>query len=141
MYLCRLCSAFKLSRYSHQARQLGFIQTLNQADHPTPHTFGLVPRVPFFWRVGGGVHRINVKSELSPCFLQSLLLIFLLFSSANLFKLLSPFLLSPSLISKPLSLRAAGAQLCVFDCMCVCIRVCACAVVWVFSGTVLPHRT
>lgn len=51
-YLCRLSSAFKLSRYSHQARQLGFIQTLNQADHPTPHTFGPVPCAPFFCRGG-----------------------------------------------------------------------------------------
>lgn len=43
-----------------------------------------------------------------------------------------PFLLSPSLISKPQSLYAAGAQLCVFDCVCVRIRV----FVWVF----LAHR-
>lgn len=76
---------------------------------------------------------------LAPCFLHSLFLIFLLFSSANLFKLLSPFLLSPSLISKPQSLYAAGAQLCVCDCVCVDIHVCVCVCAG-FSGTVQPQR-
>lgn len=70
--------------------------------------------------------RFKRELSLSPCFPRSLFLVFLLFSSANLFKLLSPFLLSPSLISKPQSLYAAGAQLCVCDCVCVRIHVCLC---------------
>lgn len=109
----------------------------SRSPHPT-HIWSCAS-CPFFSE-GVGVHRINVKSELSPCFLQSLLLIFLLFSSANLFKLLSPFLLSPSLISKPLSLRAAGAQLCVCDCMCVHTCVCVCGCVGFFwHGAATPN--
>lgn len=77
-------------------------------------------------------------------FPYSLFLVFLLFSSANLFKLLSPFLLSPSLISKPQSLYAAGAQLCVCDCVCVCIHVCVClcGFFWHSAATVsIAHCT
>lgn len=112
--------------------------SLPHSTSSTPQPFSPVASCLFFFFC----HFVfYVKSELSPCFPQSLVLIFLLFSSANLFKLLSPFLLSPSLISKPLSLCAAGAQLCVCDCVCVHTCVCVCVVVWVFSGTVLPHRT
>lgn len=72
---------------------------------------------------------------LSPCFPHSLFLIFLLFSSANLFKLLSPFS-SFSFIDfqTPVFVCSWGPAVCLCVHTCVCVSLCG-----FFSGTVLPH--
>lgn len=64
---------------------------------------------------------------LSPCFPHSLFLIFLLFSSANLFKLLSPFS-SFSFIDfqTPVFVCSWGPAVCLCMCVHTCVCVCLC---------------